>query len=75
MRKIIQISTTALPEDENQYGVFCLYALCDDGTVWECVQTFGNHYSEIEWVQFPEIPQPEIKPTPTPSSGSRTGLT
>lgn len=51
MRKIIQIEVA--PEQDNFFE--CLYALCDDGTVWSITKP---DLSSSEWVQIKPIPQP-----------------
>jgi hypothetical protein len=46
-RKIVQIAVLAA--DESLHA--CIYALCDDGTVWVAGAAHGK------WVQMPAIPQ------------------
>jgi hypothetical protein len=47
--KIIQISTSQTDGASAGYG-WLLFALCDDGSVWECGTGFG-------WQKMPPIPQ------------------
>jgi hypothetical protein len=54
-RKIIQI----LINDDN-----CVYALCDDGTVW-----FESFENEV-WLACPPIPQGDVKPSAKPEPES-----
>ena len=51
-RKIIQISASASPSDHGSREH--VYALCNDGTVWQ-FDAIG-HYT---WTDIPPIPQPE----------------
>lgn len=48
-RKIIQIAATCLSTSTRSKKV--LYALCDDGTVWQRDDNQGSN-----WVQIEEIP-------------------
>ncbi len=55
--KIVQISTP---------NAYIIAALTDDGEIYK-----GNSASgEFIWEKIPPLPQQEIKPTPTPSSGT-----
>lgn len=49
-RKIIQIS--ALPASDSGYAI--VYALCDDGTVWES-SVVSNRC--CDWEKLPDIPK------------------
>ena len=53
MRKVIQISSAAIPETDYDTKQLITTALCDDGTMWAIVDL-------KEWTQLPPIPQPEI---------------
>jgi len=48
MRKIIQISSSEIDRDTT------IFALCEDGTVWEAYKEVGHGYS---WDKLPPIPQ------------------
>ena len=52
MRKIIQITSSCMPETEFSPVESRTVALCDDGTVWE-IHNFKNG-----WLKLPPIPQP-----------------
>jgi hypothetical protein len=55
-RKIIQIAAGSLAENSGVHGPHVLlYALCNDGTVWETLDAWEGR----PWVQVPPIPQPE----------------
>lgn len=56
MRKIIQI--TASESSSETWHYMHLYALCDDGTVWQ-MET-GEISQRRKWEQLPEIPQPRV---------------
>jgi hypothetical protein len=51
MRKITQIS--AVGATEEHHG--CIYALCEDGTVWRLVD--HPQKEDREWKIYPPIPQ------------------
>ena len=53
MRKVIQISSSVVPESDYDTKHQVTTALCDDGTMWAIVDL-------KEWKQLPPIPQPEI---------------
>jgi hypothetical protein len=53
-RKIIQIATSSMPGTEHVCAPCVdVYALCDDGTVWE----YERMSAYPKWVQLPDIPQ------------------
>lgn len=54
MRKVIQITSAAIPSDGGSAPAYSTEALCDDGTVW------SYYYGKKEWFQLAPIPQPEI---------------
>lgn len=53
MRKIIQISSIFLPEGGGYNPSVHIYALCDDGEVWEHVTATDK------WMPLPAVPQDE----------------
>lgn len=55
MRKVIQISTNGLENTSVTQSSWAVYALCDDGTMWEA---WGGR----KWEQLPPIPQDEVAP-------------
>jgi hypothetical protein len=57
-RKIIQVCGDSIPGSEQNAQCFTLYALCDDGTVWE----YGGATS-FNWNRLPMIPQDESEVT------------
>lgn len=58
MRKIIQISSIFLPEGSSYDPAVHVYALCDDGGVWEHVTATDK------WTPLPAIPQDEPETLP-----------
>lgn len=48
MRKIIQIQTLVLNDDDEDE--VCIYALCDDGSLW-------RRWDGGKWKRVDEIPQ------------------
>lgn len=55
MRKIVQIA--AIPEAPNDVGE-CLYAVCDDGTVWAFRSQLASEIRyEKKWRRLPDVPQ------------------
>ena len=54
MRKVIQISTTDVDDEYQQYVV--LYALCDDGVIFE----YSNGARGERWSALKPIPQGNI---------------
>lgn len=53
-RKIIQISSTSVV-DSSDFETYVVYALCNDGSVWEIADCTGNGH--ITWNRLPDIPQ------------------
>ena len=51
-RQVIQIAATATDDA----AADMLYALCDDGTMWE-LYLGGN--KGLQWKEIPDVPQPE----------------
>jgi len=49
MRRVIQISSNHLENTSTTQASFVLYALCDDGTIWE---SWGGR----PWIQIPPVP-------------------
>jgi hypothetical protein len=53
-RRVIQVA--AIPEsDSHSYGVF---ALCDDGTIWEAFFVFAATPTPPHWEPWEQIPPP-----------------
>lgn len=58
MRKVIQITTSAVPSAPGEHGWWDnLYALCDDGSVWvkDCPAQIDEN--SPEWRRLQDIPQ------------------
>jgi hypothetical protein len=55
-RKIVQICGDSIPGSEKHCQWFSLFALCDDGTLWE----YGG-VTSFHWKQLPSIPQDETE--------------
>ena len=58
MRKIVQISISAVPAVQGEHSWWeCLFALCDDGTVWvkDCPSWVGDE--EKPWKPVKNVPQ------------------
>lgn len=50
MRKPIQI--TSLPHVENKVFEEIIFAVCDDGSIWQ-----GDKFGDSYWKRLPDIPQ------------------
>lgn len=59
-RKIIQITTLPLDSGTDTGFSACLFALCDDGTIWRLTDPDMSNIEAIQhhpWQRFPDIPQ------------------
>ena len=54
-RKIIQISGDSIPSSDRNDTCFSVYALCDDGSLWE----FSGR--PPAWHRLPDVPQGETE--------------
>ncbi len=59
-RKIIQIAVDSQPEDNLFNAWVSVTALCDDGSVWECVKNPDDR--DWKWLEsLPDVPQDRDK--------------
>ena len=50
-RKVIQIASAAVPETGYMEYAYILTALCEDGTMWECVN--GGSWQKLDGIPLP----------------------
>ncbi len=60
MRKIIQISTSTSPGDNEYYRTLFITALCDDGTLWLKSSKESDGHIFSNWFLLEEIPQTKL---------------
>ena len=51
MREIMSINCIVVKEEDEED--VCIFALCDDGTLWKR----WNSWKNKDWIKLPEIPQ------------------
>ena len=56
-RRIVQISSSFVPANDERF--IAVYALCEDGTVWQTERYVKGHW--LGWEQLSAIPQEEAK--------------
>jgi len=61
-RKIIQIAADSSSSSAGNAFFASIYALCDDGTVWDFI------FQERKWTRIPDVPQ-ENEETPSENKG------
>ena len=50
-RKVVQITAAVVPESEYMKYAYVLTALCEDGTMWECVN--GDAWKKLDGIPLP----------------------